>query len=172
MGREILPGFEGERPVVIGVLNGSVIFLADLLRSLGCDADVDFLGVSTYSGDLESSGVVRITKDLEFLIENRHVLLVEDIVDTGLTLAFLVRTLKDRQPRSLRVCTMIDKPARRIAMPTVDHAGFSTEEFVVGYGLDFKGRYRNLPFLVAVDDPVELADKPGALDRFFGAEEA
>ena len=166
LGAELAAAFETERPLLVGILNGSVIFLADLLRNLGVDADIDFLALSSYSG--ESVGVVRITKDLEFAIEGREVILVEDIVDTGLTLSFLMRTLRDRNPGSLKVCTMIDKPSWRIALPQVAHVGFTTEEFVVGYGLDFKGKYRNLPFLVAVDNPSDLADKPDSLEHFLG----
>lgn len=164
---DIRNSLEGERPVLIAVLNGSVIFLADLVRSLGIDSDVDFLSVSSYSGEEKPAGVVRILKDLELLIEDRRVVLIEDIVDTGLTLAFLVRALETRSPKSLQVCTLVDKPVRRIADPVIHHVGFQTEEFLVGYGLDFKGRYRNLPYLVGVKDVTDLAARPDALNRLF-----
>lgn len=157
----------GHRPLIISVLNGSVMFLADLVRALEIDCDIDFLSVSSYPGQLKPSGVVRIIKDIEFLLEDRHVLLIEDIVDTGLTLAFLLRTLEARNPASLSVCTLVNKTVRRIAQPPINHCGFETDEFLVGYGLDFKGRYRNLPYLLGVNDLPALAAAPDALETFM-----
>lgn len=158
----------GERPLLLAILKGSVIFLADLVRAMKTDPDVDFLSISSYPGGDISTGVVRIIKDSEMPMYERHVVLIEDIVDTGLTLAFLLNTLKMRQPASLRVCTFINKPERRIAEPKIDYVGFETKDYVVGYGLDFRGRYRNLPHVVAVEDSTVLASSPRLLDGLFG----
>jgi hypoxanthine phosphoribosyltransferase len=161
---------EGERPVLISVLKGSVMFLADLVRALGVEADIDFMSISAYpghSGSGTETGVVRIVKDLEEPLEDRHVVVVEDIVDTGLTLSYLLRTLQTRGPRSLRVCTLVDKAVRRIADLEVDLVGFESEEFLIGYGLDFQGRYRNLPYLMAVKNLAALAADPEALEWVF-----
>jgi hypoxanthine phosphoribosyltransferase len=147
-----------------------VIFLADLARTIGVDSEIDFLSVSPYAGGSKETGRVRIIKDLESSIEDRHVILVEGIVDTGLTLAFLLRNLSARGPRSLRVCALFDKPMRRIAQPEIHYTGFETQEYVVGYGLDFKGRYRNLPYVLGVKDVPALAAHPDALDGFFMGE--
>lgn len=152
----------GERPLLISVLKGSVIFLADLVRHMSIDADVDFMSISRYSGG-DSTGVVRIVKDLEQPLEGRDVVIVEDIVDTGLSLAYLLRTLETRAPASLRTCALIDKRVLRIAELPVDYAGFETGSFLVGYGLDLQGRYRNLPDLLAVNDVAALAAAPDAL---------
>ncbi|HEX2052971.1 MAG TPA: hypoxanthine phosphoribosyltransferase [Actinomycetota bacterium] len=152
----------GERPVLVAVLKGSLIFMADLSRRLGMPADIDFMIVSEFEGG-GSHGVVRIIKDLEISIQDRDVVVVETIVDTGLTLSFLLRTLGTRGPRSLRVCALLDKPVRRIAQPPLDYVGFRTQEYLVGYGLDFKRRYRNLPYLVGVRDVPALAADPDAL---------
>lgn len=166
LGRDLLEDLEGRRPVLVAVLKGSVIFLADLIRAMTIDCDVDFIAISSYQSE-PKTGVVRIVKDLEESIEGRDVVIVEDIVDTGLTLNYLLRTLETRGPSSVRVCTLINKTVRRIAEPRVDHVGFETGEFLVGYGLDFKGRYRNLPFLAAVDDLAGLAADPAGLTGFF-----
>lgn len=157
-----------ERPLLLAVLKGSVIFLADLVRAMGTDdPDVDFMSISSYPGAAAHTGVVRIIKDSEMPLYSRHVVLIEDIVDTGLTLAFLLNTLKMRQPASLRVCTFINKQQRRIVEPRIDYVGFETDDYVVGYGLDFKGRYRNLPHVVAVEDSDVLASSPRLLDELF-----
>ena len=157
----------GEPPVLVGVLKGSLLFMADLVKALPMDVDVDFMAISTYQGGNNPTGVVRIIKDLEGPIEGRHVVIVEDIVDTGLTLTYLMRSLMTRGPASLRVCTLIDKPVRRIVDPKVDLRGFESVEFLVGYGLDFKGLYRNLPYILAVPDPARLAADPGGLKALF-----
>jgi hypoxanthine phosphoribosyltransferase len=151
-----------ERPLLISVLKGSVIFLADLVRRLPIDADVDFMSISRYSADPDS-GVVRIVKDLEHPLAGRHVVVVEDIIDTGLSLSYLLRNLSTRDPASLRVCALVDKRVLRIAELPVDYVGFETGEFLIGYGLDIAGRYRNLPYLMAVSDPARLAASPDAL---------
>jgi hypoxanthine phosphoribosyltransferase len=157
-----LDGLGEDRPLLISVLKGSVIFLADLVRRLPIDTDVDFMSISKYSADPDS-GVVRIVKDLEQPLQGRHVVVVEDIVDTGLSLSYLLRNLRTRDPASLRVCTLVDKRVLRIAELDVDYVGFETREFLIGYGLDIAGRYRNLPYLMAVNDPARLAAFPDAL---------
>jgi len=143
----------GDQPIVlIGVLKGSVVFMADLARAIPGDLSMEFLGVSSYVGTT-STGTVRITHDLAAEIAGKHVLVVEDIVDTGLTLDYLVRTLQQRKPASLRVATLLDKPARRTTPVQVDYVGFQIpDSFVIGYGLDLDQRYRNLPY-VAVFTP-------------------
>lgn len=170
LARELREDLNGERPVLVSILKGSVMFLADLVRALDIECDIDFMSVSTYGGEVGRSGVVRIVKDLEQPIENRHVVLVEDIVDTGFTLSYLLRTLGTRQPASIRVCTLIDKTVRRIADLQIHHVGFTSEDFLIGYGLDFQGRYRNLPYLAAVHDIAALAAAPESLIGLFQAE--
>jgi hypoxanthine phosphoribosyltransferase len=164
---ELREDLNGERPVLVSILKGSVLFLADLVRALDIECDIDFMSVSTYGGEVGRSGVVRIVKDLEQPIEGRHVVLIEDIVDTGFTLSYLLRTLGTRNPASIRVCTLIDKTVRRIADMEIHHAGFASEEFLIGYGIDFHGRYRNLPYLAAVKDIAALAAAPDSLTSLF-----
>src|SRR2546430_3768982 len=146
-----LDGLGEERPLPISVLKGSVIFLSDLVRRLPIDTDVDFMSISRYSQNPDS-GVVRIVKDLEQPLEGRHVVVVEDIVDTGLSLSYLVRTLETRNPASLSVCALVDKRVLRIAELRVDYVGFESSDFLIGYGLDLQGRFRNLPDLMAVTE--------------------
>ena len=157
-------------PVFVSVLKGSTLFLADLIRCLSIDVEVDFMSISSYAGGGTPSGVVRIVKDLECDITGRDVVIVEDIVDTGLTLNYLRRTLTEREPASLRAVTLLDKVARRILPVPVEWSGFVIEDvFVVGYGLDFQGRYRNVPDLLAVTDVARLANNPALLvDDLFG----
>ena len=150
LGAEIQAHYKGQPVAVIGVLKGCFLFLADLCRELHEDVTVDFLGLSSYSGTA-STGVVRLTSDLKVDIQGRHVLIVEDIVDTGLTMQYLLKMLKTREPASLAVCTLLDKPSRRKASVHVDFCGFSIQDrFVVGYGLDLDERYRNLPYIAEV----------------------
>ncbi len=149
--------------VLVGVLKGSVMFMADLMRALPLECNVDFMSISSYSAG-GRSGVVRILKDLDVDVTGRDVLIVEDIVDTGLTLTFLRRTLEDRGARSLRTVTLLDKSVRRIVPVAVEYQGFETPDvFVVGYGLDFQGRYRNVPDILAVKDIARLANEPELL---------
>jgi hypoxanthine phosphoribosyltransferase len=142
---------ERERPIVVGVLQGAFVFMSDLIRALPFDLTTDFIGVASYAG-AQSSGQVRIVSDLSVSIEGRHVVVVEDIVDTGLTLTYLKRTLEARHPRSLRVCVLVDKVERRKVDVTLDYVGFTIPNvFVVGYGFDYEGLYRNLPHVAALE---------------------
>jgi hypoxanthine phosphoribosyltransferase len=150
---EITADYEGTRPVLICVLKGAVFFIADLTRRLPFDVEVEFMAVSSYGQSSESSGVVRILKDLDADIEGRHVLIVEDIIDSGLTLQYLTRSLKTRNPASLEIVTLLSKPGRREADLDCRYTGFEIpNEFVVGYGLDYGEKYRNLPYLAVLDD--------------------
>jgi len=152
LGREIARDYAGRTPVLVGVLKGAVVFLADLMRAIDGPVECDFIAVSSYGASTRSSGIVRLTKDLSQSIEGRDVLVIEDIVDTGRTLSYLVRNLETRQPRSLRVCTLLDKPSRREVPVTLDYVGFSVPDaFVVGYGLDYAGVHRNLPYVAVLD---------------------
>ena len=167
MAVDITSAMHGERPLFVSVLKGSVVFLADLIRAMEIEPDVDFISISSYQSTAERTGVVRIVKDLEEPLEGRHVVVVEDIIDTGLTLHYLLGALETRGPKSMRVCALVDKPVRRIAERQLDFVGFETTEFLIGYGLDFKGRYRNLPYLAAVSDVAALADAPDSLSYLF-----
>ena len=140
--------YGGRIPVFIGVLNGSFIFFADLIREVTIDCEVDFLKLSSYGDAKISSGAVRLLKDLNCQVEGRDIIIVEDIVDTGLTIAHLLDLLKTRRPRSIRVCSLLHKPARSRVQVSIDFLGFTIEDkFVVGYGLDWAQRYRNLPYI-------------------------
>ena len=159
----------GSDLLVVGVLKGSALFLADLVRALPVDHALDFMSISSYAAG-EHSGVVRIVKDLEHDVSGRDVLIVEDIVDTGLTLNYLRRTLLQRGPRSLRTVSLLDKVARRIVPVELEYSGFEIEDvFVVGYGLDFQGLYRNIPEILAVRDLPRLVNEPTLLERFLSA---
>jgi hypoxanthine phosphoribosyltransferase len=137
-----------DRPLLVCVLKGAFMFLADLTRHMKMRHEVDFMETSSYGARTESSGVVRILLDLERNIEDRHVLIVEDIVDSGRTLTYVMRNLETRDPASVRVCTLLNKPSRRVVDVPIDFAGFEVpDEFVIGYGLDFAEEYRNLPFI-------------------------
>lgn len=167
LGTELTPHLHaGEPPVAIAILKGSAMFLADLIRSIDIDIEVDFMSITSYGGSGPSSGVVRIVKDLDTDVTGRDVVIVEDIVDTGLTLTYLRRTLGQRGPRSLRAVTLLDKAARRIIPVDLEHRGFEIPDvFVIGYGLDFQGRYRNVPEILQVNDLARLAGDPGMLTR-------
>src|SRR5918994_651385 len=146
IGERITDDYRGERLLLVGILRGAVVFLSDLMRHLQLPCEIDFMEVSSYGADTTSSGVVRILKDLEEDIMGRHVLIVEDIIDTGLTLSYLRRSLLARKPASLEVCALLSKPSRRRTDLEVRYLGFEVpDEFVVGYGLDYAGVYRNLP---------------------------
>ena len=151
IGRQISQDYAGKELLVIGILKGAMIFLADLVRNITVPTYFDFIDVSSYGASSESSGVVRILKDLDYGIEGRHILIVEDIIDTGLTLNYLVENLKSREPASVKVCTLLDKPSRRVEPVEIDYNGFTIpDEFVVGYGLDYNEHYRNLPSIMVL----------------------
>ena len=146
LGERITEDYRGERPLLIGVLRGAVVVMGDLMRQIDLPCEIDFMDISSYGSGTSSSGVVRILKDLEEDITDRHVLVVEDIIDTGLTLSYLRRSLLARRPASLEICAFLSKPSRRRVELDVKYLGFEVpDEFVVGYGLDFAGAYRNLP---------------------------
>jgi hypoxanthine phosphoribosyltransferase len=149
LGARISADYEGRSLTLVSVLKGSLPFMADLMRSINAPLRIDLMEVSSYGGSsTESSGLVRILKDLSASIEDEHVLIVEDIIDTGLTLNYLVRYLRGKNPASLRICTLLDKPARRLVEIPVDYTGFTIpDQFVVGYGLDYGELYRNLRFV-------------------------
>lgn len=157
IGRKITGDFRGERVHLIGVLKGASIFLADLIREIDLEVSLDFVAVSSYGKGTRSSGEVKLTKDLDTRIEGLNVLLVEDILDTGLTLNYLMRILKQRAPKNLRMVALLDKPSRRmIKNVKADYVGFEIEnEFVVGYGLDYMERYRNLKDVCVLSLPPE-----------------
>lgn len=145
LAERISEDYRGKSILMVGILKGAVIFLADLVRHITVPVSLDFIAVSSYGKASESSGVVQILKDLNESIEGRHVVLVEDIVDTGLTLKYLIENLNTRKPASLKICTLLDKPSRRRADVSPDYSGFIIpDKFVVGYGLDFGEKYRNL----------------------------
>ncbi len=155
LGAEISADYADRDVVLVGVLKGAIFFIADLMRTLDIPCEVDFMAISSYGSATHSSGVVRILKDLDVSIEGRHVLVVEDIVDSGLTLSYLVRTLRARQPASLEVCALLTKPARREVDVQCRYVGFEIpQRFVIGYGLDFAERYRNLPFVGTLRDTI------------------
>jgi hypoxanthine phosphoribosyltransferase len=146
IGERITEDYKGERLLLVGVLRGAVIVLGDLMRKIDLPCEIDFMDISSYGTGTSSSGVVRILKDLEEDITDRHVLVVEDIIDTGLTLSYLLRSLQARKPASLEIFALLSKPSRRRVELDVKYLGFEVpDEFVVGYGLDFAGAYRNLP---------------------------
>lgn len=148
LGKQITEDYSGSDLLLVGVLKGCMLFLSDLSREIDLPLTMDFMVVSSYGAATKSSGVVRIIKDLEADITNKNVLIVEDIIDTGLTLSYLVEMLKSRNPKSVRVCSLLDKPERRKADIDVAYTGFSIpDEFVIGYGLDYAEVYRNLPFV-------------------------
>ena len=151
LGKQISADYEGKDLVLVGILRGATVFLADLSRNLSIPVSIDFVAISSYGTGAVSSGVVRILKDLEEAVESRHVLLVEDIVDSGLTLQYLMDNLRSRNVASLRVCTLLDKPSRRQVPVELDYVGFQVpDEFLVGYGLDYSQRYRNLPYIAVL----------------------
>ena len=153
LGAEVSGDYDGRDLLLIGVLKGAVFFMADLMRHITVPCEVDFMAISSYGDSTDTSGIVRILKDLDINIEGRHVLVVEDIIDSGLTLSYLMRSLRARKPASLEVVALLTKPERREIDVPVRYVGFEIpNRFVIGYGLDFAERYRNLPY-VAVLNP-------------------
>ena len=160
MGAQITQDYAGRSPILVGVLKGSVMFMADLVRHIDLPVRVDFMAISSY-GEGGRSGVVRILKDLSEPIEGEDVILVEDIIDTGLTVTYLLTNLRARKPRSLEVCALLDKSVRRIIEVPIRYKGFDIpDEFVIGYGLDHNGRYRNLRSIIGVRDIDALDTDP------------
>lgn len=155
LGATIVRDYQGLNPLCICILKGAVPFMADLIRQIEIPLEIDFMSVSSYANAAQSSGVVRILKDLDKSIEGRHVIIVEDVVDTGLTLSYLVKLLQDRKPASLKTAVLLDKkPCRKVEFEA-DYQGFEIpDKFVVGYGLDFAERYRNLPFVGVLKEEV------------------
>ena len=164
LGRDITVDYKGRAPVLISVLKGGSVFLADLMRDIHLPIAIDYMSISRYGGAAESMGRVRIVKDLELDVGGREVVIVEDIVDTGLTLSYLITVLESRQPASVEVCALLDKSVRRITPLPIRYVGFDCPDvFVVGYGLDFQERYRNLPDILAVQDLSALSADPDLL---------
>jgi hypoxanthine phosphoribosyltransferase len=152
LGEEISADYTGRDLLLVGVLKGAVFFMADLMRGLTIPCEIDFMAISSYGDSTDSSGVVRILKDLDINIEGRDVLVVEDIIDSGLTLSYLMRNLEAREPASLEICALLTKPERREIEVPVRYVGFEIpNRFVIGYGLDFGERYRNLPYVGVLD---------------------
>lgn len=155
MGEEISRDYEGKDLLVVGILKGSVLFTSDLIKNITIPCEIDFMAVSSYGNSSESSGVVRILKDLDSDIENKHVLIAEDIVDTGTTLSYLLEYLKARKAASIEIVALLDKEARRTSNVSTKYKGFDVpDEFIVGYGIDYAEKYRNLPFIGALKEEV------------------
>jgi len=151
LGVQISRDYAGRDLLLVGVLKGAVFFMADLMRELTVPCEIDFMAISSYGAGTDSSGVVRILKDLDINISDRHVLVVEDIIDSGLTLSYLMRSLKARKPATVEICALLTKPERREVDVPVAYVGFEIpNRFVIGYGLDFDERYRNLPYVAVL----------------------
>ena len=148
LGAQLTKDYAGKEVVMIGILKGAVVFYADLARAMDIYMKMDFMGISSYGDAQKTSGIVRITKDIDSSITGKHVIIAEDIMDSGLTLSHLIRLLHERKPKSIRVCCLLDKPSRRECDLKPDYCGFTIpNKFVVGYGLAFQGQYRNLPYV-------------------------
>ena len=161
LGAQLATDYAARDPVLVSVLKGSIIFLADLVRAMPIPLSIDLMEVSSYGASTESSGQVRILKDLSTSIAEREVIVVEDIIDTGLTLNYLLRYLHEKGPASIRICCLLDKPARRLAEIEIDYRGFTiADRFVIGYGLDYGERYRNLPYIGVLRPSVYGAAPP------------
>ncbi len=153
LSKQIEKDYEGEEIVIVGILKGASVFVSDLIRNIDLDVKIDFMSVSSYGNSTESSGTVKILKDLDMDIKDKNVLVVEDIIDSGLTLSNLVKALETRKPKSLKLCTLLDKPKRRTVDIPVDYIGFEIEDkFIVGYGIDWAEKYRNLPYIGVVNN--------------------
>lgn len=153
LGKKITEDYEGKELLLVCVLKGGVVFASDLMKKIDLPLEIDFMAISSYGNDTKSSGTVRILKDLNMGIEGKDVLIVEDIVDSGLTLSYLMDNLKSRYPKSVQICTILDKPSRRVIDINIKYLGFSIpDEFVVGYGLDYAEKYRNLPYVAVLDE--------------------
>ena len=148
LGAEITKEYQGEKLILIGTLKGAVLWMGDLMKCIDLDTEVDFIAASSYGGDTKSSGIVKITKDVDLDLTDANVMIVEDIVDSGNTLVKLREYFKDMNAKSVKVCTLLDKPSRRTADITPDYIGFTVDDlFIIGYGLDYDQKYRNLPYI-------------------------
>jgi len=166
LGRQIDRDYAGERIVLVGVLKGAAIFLADLARSISVDNTFDFVAVSSYGKQQHTTGAVKLIKDLDHPIEGKNVIIVEDILDTGLTLGFLRNLLDQHHPKTLRIATLLDKPSRRLVRIDADYVGFTIpNQFVIGYGMDFAERYRNLPDICLMPEEVSGPQPSGRPDN-------
>ncbi|MDR2089346.1 MAG: hypoxanthine phosphoribosyltransferase [Clostridiales Family XIII bacterium] len=153
IGRRISEDFAGEEILAVGILKGAVLWMSDVVKNISLPVRLDFMAVSSYGASTQSSGVVRILKDLDSAIEGKNILLVEDIVDSGTTLNYLREVLLHREPKALRICALLDKPTGRRVAIRADYVGFTVEDmFIVGYGLDVNQRYRNLPYITSVEE--------------------
>ena len=153
LGHRISEDYAGDPPILVNVLKGGVVFLADLIRAIDIPIRIDFMEVSSYGNATESTGVVRILEDLSQSIEGQHVLIVEDIIDTGHTLKYIIENLETRHPKSVKICTLLDRRGRREVNLSLDYVGFVVpDKFVIGYGLDLAQRYRNLPHIAVIED--------------------
>ena len=152
MGRQISEDYAGKQVNLICILNGGVFFACELAKQITVPVSIDFMSVGSYGDGTSSSGIVKIAKDLDETLEGKEVLVVEDIIDSGRTLSYLLEVLRKREPKSMRLCTLLDKPSRRVREVKVDYIGYKIpDEFVVGYGLDYKQKYRNLPYIGVVE---------------------
>lgn len=148
LGKQISRDYDGQELIMLGTLKGAVMWMSELMKYVTCDVKIDFVSASSYGSSTTSSGIVKITKDIDMNIYDKNVLIIEDIVDTGTTLKYLKEYLSDRNPRSVRICTMLDKPSRRKNDLVADYIGFEVEDlFIIGYGLDYDQKYRNLPYI-------------------------
>ena len=155
LANRISEDYKDKELLLIGVLKGANVFMCDLMREINFPIQIDFIAASSYGHSTESSGVVKILKDLDYSIEGKDVIIVEDIIDTGLTLKYLIENFKSRKPNSLEICTLLDKPERRIAQLSVKYIGFQIpDEFIVGYGIDYAELYRNLPYIATLKETV------------------
>jgi len=152
LGREISRDYEGKRPILISVLKGTFVFLADITRKIDIPIEIDFMSIGLYPGTTNQTGVVRITKDLDIDITGRHVLVIEDIIRTGLTIGYLIQNMESRKPASIKICTLLDNPAKRLVNIPVAYSGFEVPDVTLaGYGMDVRGELRNLPYIVQID---------------------
>ncbi len=148
LGDQLTRDFYDKNPLIIGVLKGSFVFMADLMRNIKTYCDIDFMAVSSYGNGTTTTGAVKITKDLSYDVQGRHIILIEDILDSGVTLSYLKNYIEAREPESMSICALLDKPARRRSQIEPNYVGFiCPDEFIVGYGLDYAERYRNLPYI-------------------------
>lgn len=155
LGKQITEDYQGKDLLLVGILKGAVIFMSELAKNIDLPIEMDFMAVSSYGKSSKSTGEVRIIKDLDFSVENKNLLIIEDIIDTGYTLSYLIDNLRKRGAKSVKVCTLLDKPDRRKADIYVDYLGFVVpDEFIVGYGLDYAEQYRNLPYVAALKEEV------------------